>query len=110
MDKNGSPSSQNVKSSSSEALNKEGNPLSAKKSNQTEQEAANKAFNALFSGSRSQKTPVTTAVVAKAAPWPSVNHVQQKPTTNNKWWDVCWPQMRRLREVPRLEGKLASTK
>ena len=79
MDKNESPSSQNVKSSSSEALNKEGNPLSAKKSNQTEQEAANKAFNALFSGSRSQKTPVTTAIVAKAAPWPSVNHVQQKP-------------------------------
>ena len=59
------------------------------------QEAAKKAFNALFTGARHQKTPpVVIAAEVLPAPWPTVSHVVQKEHHSSlgvNFWSLPWP-------------------
>ena len=56
-----------------------------------EQEAANRAFKALFTGACSQKMlPTATAAEALPAPWPLVSHVIQRDLGVN-FWSLPWP-------------------
>lgn len=65
------------------------------KKSAAEQEAANKAFKALFTGASSQKSlPTSTAAVALPAPWPLVSHVFQKDedvSLGANFWCLPWP-------------------
>lgn len=60
-----------------------------------EQEAANRAFKALFTGACSQKTLATsTAAEAFPAPWPLVSHVIQRDEDSSpdvNFWSLPWP-------------------
>ena len=60
-----------------------------------EQEAANRAFKALFTGACSQKMlPTSTAAEAFPAPWPLVSHVIQRDEDGSpgvNFWSLPWP-------------------
>ena len=60
-----------------------------------EQEAANRAFKALFTGACSQKMlPTATAAEALPAPWPLVSHVIQRDedvSLGVNLWSLPWP-------------------
>ena len=60
-----------------------------------EQEAANRAFKALFTGACSQKMlPTATATEALPAPWPLVSHVIQRDedvSLGVNFWSLPWP-------------------
>ena len=60
-----------------------------------EQEAAKKAFKALFTGACSQKMlPTATATEALPAPWPLVSHVIQRNedvSLGVNFWSLPWP-------------------
>ena len=60
-----------------------------------EQEAANRAFKALFTGAFSQKMlPTATAAEALPAPWPLVSHVIQRDedvSCGVNFWSIPWP-------------------
>ena len=60
-----------------------------------EQEAANRAFKALFTGACSQKMlPTSTAADARPAPWPLVSHVIQRDedvSIGVNFWSLPWP-------------------
>ncbi|XP_068761960.1 ATPase family AAA domain-containing protein 5-like isoform X1 [Montipora capricornis] len=63
-----------------------------------EKEAAKKAFNALFTGTGTQRTvPVASMSELLPAPWPSVSHVLQKgeqDSMGNDLWCLPWPDER----------------
>ena len=63
-----------------------------------EKEAAKKAFNALFTGTGTQRTvPVASMAELLPAPWPSVSHVLQKgeqDSLGNDLWCLPWPDER----------------
>lgn len=60
-----------------------------------EQEAANRAFKALFTGACSQKMlPTATTTEALPAPWPLVSHVIQRDedvSLGVSFWSLPWP-------------------
>lgn len=60
-----------------------------------EQEAANRAFKALFTGACSQKMlPTATTAEALPAPWPLVSHVIQRDedvSLGVNFWSLPWP-------------------
>ena len=60
-----------------------------------DQEAAKKAFKALFTGARYQKTlPAATIAESLPAPWPLVSHVCQKEedvSLGVNFWSLPWP-------------------
>ncbi|XP_078347147.1 uncharacterized protein LOC144632387 isoform X2 [Oculina patagonica] len=66
-----------------------------KEKSAADQEAANKAFKALFTGASSQMSlPSSTAAEALPAPWPLVSHVFQKDedvSVGVNFWCLPWP-------------------
>ena len=68
---------------------------SCKVKSAAEQEAANRAFKALFTGACSQKMmPTATVTEALPAPWPLVSHVIQRDedvSLGVNFWSLPWP-------------------
>ena len=89
----GSSSAETITTAEQKACDMEVSQLKEKTAE--EKEEARKAFNALFTGTSSQKTlTVVSTTEALPAPWPIVSHVVQKDEDASQdvdFWCLPWP-------------------